>query len=137
MAAKRCQTAAKSVDSILPHADPFDVLALWSRADRGTAAHRKRAASRNPLEQLAQRVASSAELSTVVLRALAALPGPHAALLPRQEALNRIVKRVVNRTTRAAASRSAAVTVRSPRARRRRGSRALRAAHALSMHTPA
>jgi len=82
-----------SVDSILPQADPFDVLAVWSALAEG---RRIESGKHAEIADLAQRVASSSY--TVVVYEPAALPGPHAALLV--EALNRIVK-AVNRTTRA------------------------------------
>ncbi|SDR47649.1 formylmethanofuran dehydrogenase, subunit B [Paraburkholderia fungorum] len=90
--------------SLLPQADPFDVLAMWSAVAEGRTAdalHRdgdtvagQMAAT---LETLHARIAAARY--TVLVYEPAALPGPHEALLI--EALNRIVK-TINRTTRAA-----------------------------------
>jgi formylmethanofuran dehydrogenase subunit B len=96
------------VETLLPDAEPFDTLALWSalsegrdaaklsRTDDGPDDHASTAAA-TMLASLQARIASARY--TVIVYEPAALPGPHAALLI--EALNRIVK-ALNRTTRAA-----------------------------------
>ncbi|MEC5404547.1 formylmethanofuran dehydrogenase [Paraburkholderia sp. MPAMCS5] len=82
------------VDSILPDADPFDTLALWSAISDGRAPNAltddapHTTAALRTLEALQQRIASARY--TVLVYEPASLPGPHAALLI--EALNRIVK---------------------------------------------
>jgi formylmethanofuran dehydrogenase subunit B len=103
-------------ETLLPNAEPYDTLALWSaltegrdaatlgRNDGGAGHDTGTSASTGantgtaaPLAALQARIASARY--TVIVYEPAALPGPHAALLI--EALNRIVK-AVNRTTRAA-----------------------------------
>jgi formylmethanofuran dehydrogenase subunit B len=84
--------AQTRIDTLLPDADPFDTLALWSALVEG-----RDAGAASELASLHARIASARY--TVVVYEPAALPAPHAALLI--EALNRIVK-AVNRTTRAA-----------------------------------
>lgn len=87
-----------SVDSLLPGADLFDVLALWSALleGRGVAVLHDDSGAAQALATLIERVAAARY--TVFVYEPAALPGPHAALLI--EALNRIIK-ATNRTTRA------------------------------------
>ncbi|RKT21843.1 formylmethanofuran dehydrogenase subunit B [Paraburkholderia sp. RAU2J] len=90
--------------TLLPHADPYDTLALWSALAEGRAPEALHNDSTNAdpgaaatLAALQARIAAARY--TVLIYEPAALPGPHAALLI--EALNRIVK-AANRTTRAA-----------------------------------
>jgi formylmethanofuran dehydrogenase subunit B len=91
-------------ETLLPNADPFDTLALWSALAEGRApdalhndsSHADTGAAAT-LAALHARIAAASY--TVVVYEPAALPAPHAALLI--EALNRIVK-AANRTTRAA-----------------------------------
>lgn len=85
------------IDALLPDADPYDTLALWSavsEAREPTALHDDRT---NAAAALHARIAAARY--TVIVYEPAALPGPHAALLI--EALHRIVK-AANRTARAA-----------------------------------
>ncbi|WP_233836365.1 formylmethanofuran dehydrogenase [Paraburkholderia sp. ZP32-5] len=101
--------AQTRVEAVLPDAEPYDTLALWSalsegrdaatlgRADEGARDNTGTAATVATLASLQARIAAAHY--TVIVYEPAALPGPHAALLI--EALNRIVK-TVNRTTRAA-----------------------------------
>ncbi|MFL9961841.1 formylmethanofuran dehydrogenase [Paraburkholderia sediminicola] len=93
-------------ETLLPHADPYDTLALWSALGEGREAGLWRhhsdgndaaASAAATLASLQARIASARY--TVLIYEPGALPGPHAALLI--EALNRIVK-AANRTTRAA-----------------------------------
>jgi formylmethanofuran dehydrogenase subunit B len=93
-------------ETLLPHADPYDTLALWSALGEGRepgGLHRdsnSNDADASPaatLSSLQARIASARY--TVLVYEPGALPSPHAALLI--EALNRIVK-AANRTTRAA-----------------------------------
>ncbi|KXU83050.1 formylmethanofuran dehydrogenase [Paraburkholderia monticola] len=84
--------APTRIDTLLPDADPFDTLALWSALAEG-----RNASAATELASLQVRMAAARY--TVVVYEPAALPAPHAALLI--EALNRIVK-AVNRSTRAA-----------------------------------
>jgi formylmethanofuran dehydrogenase subunit B len=90
--------AQARVDSILPGADLFDVLALWSALleGRSVAALHDDSGVARELAALIERIATARY--TVFVYEPAALPGPHAALLI--EALNRIIK-AINRTTRA------------------------------------
>jgi formylmethanofuran dehydrogenase subunit B len=91
-------------ETLLPHSDPYDTLALWSALAEGRApealhndsSHADPGAAAT-LAALQARIAAARY--TVLVYEPAALPGPHAALLI--EALNRIVK-AANRTTRAA-----------------------------------
>jgi len=94
------------VETLLPDAEPFDTLALWSALNEGRAA----ATLNRPDDGAGDHTGTAAALAslqarsararyTVIVYEPAALPGPHAALLI--EALNRIVK-AMNRTTRAA-----------------------------------
>ena len=85
------------VESILPDADPFDTLALWSTiSDRRppTSLHQDVADAQDAQRTLAALQALQARIDaaryTVLVYEPASLPGPHAALLI--EALNRIVK---------------------------------------------
>ncbi|SMG59796.1 formylmethanofuran dehydrogenase [Paraburkholderia susongensis] len=114
--------AQTRTETLLPHADPFDTLALWSALSEGrepaalqrddgshdgsghdasgndtTADARPDATPAATLASLQARIAAARY--TVVVYEPGALPGPHAALLI--EALNRIVK-AANRTSRAA-----------------------------------
>ena len=87
------------IETVLPDADPFDTLALWSALGEGreaTALHDDGTGAAQALATLQARIAAARY--TVVVYEPAALPGPHAALLV--EALNRIVK-AANRTARA------------------------------------
>lgn len=89
------------IEAILPNADPFDTLALWSALSEGRAPHAWQAQGNDSgaaeaLAALQARIAAARY--TVLVYEPAALPGPHAALLI--EALNRIVK-AANRTVRA------------------------------------
>jgi formylmethanofuran dehydrogenase subunit B len=89
--------------TLLPHADPYDTLAVWSALGEGRepgALHTDDDDESSPaatLSSLQARIAAARY--TVVVYEPSALPSPHAALLI--EALNRIVK-AANRTTRAA-----------------------------------
>lgn len=80
-------------ESVLPNAEPFDMLARWSALveGRGTGIA-------NELAALTERILAAKY--TAFIYEPAALPGPHAALAI--EALGRIVK-AINRTTRAGA----------------------------------
>lgn len=95
--------APTRTQTLLPDADPFDTLALWSALGEGREPGALHNDSRHnddttaALAALRDRIAAARY--TVVVYEPAALPGPHAALLI--EALNRIVKDA-NRTTRAA-----------------------------------
>jgi formylmethanofuran dehydrogenase subunit B len=94
-------------ETLLPDADPFDTLALWSALAEGRAPDALHRDSSNAdsgggaalaaLQALQARIAEASY--TVFVYEPATLPAPHAALLI--EALNRIVK-AANRTTRAA-----------------------------------
>jgi formylmethanofuran dehydrogenase subunit B len=93
-------------ETLLPHADPYDTLALWSALGEGRepgGLHRDSngndadASPAATLSSLQARIAAARY--TVLVYEPGALPSPHAALLI--EALNRIVK-AANRTTRAA-----------------------------------
>ncbi len=87
------------IDAILPDADPFDTLALWSALCEGREADALQDNGTGAAEALAALQARIAAAHyTVLVYEPAALPGPHAALLI--EALNRIVK-AANRTVRA------------------------------------
>jgi formylmethanofuran dehydrogenase subunit B len=90
--------------TLLPAADPYDLLALWSALAEGrtpdvlhNGSNGVDASTVATLASLHARIAAARY--TVLVYEPAALPGPHAALLI--EALNRIVK-AANRTTRAA-----------------------------------
>jgi formylmethanofuran dehydrogenase subunit B len=93
--------------TLLPAADPYDTLALWSALAEGRTPDALHNGSNNVDSGATATLATLASLHariaaaryTVLVYEPAALPGPHAALLI--EALNRIVK-AVNRTTRAA-----------------------------------
>ena len=88
------------IDTLLPDADPYDTLALWSALAEGRDASALRHGDGSHIEALASLHARiAAARYAVVVYEPAALPAPHAALLI--EALNRIVK-AVNRKTRAA-----------------------------------
>ncbi|MFL9891087.1 molybdopterin-binding domain-containing protein [Paraburkholderia sp. RL17-381-BIF-C] len=87
------------VEALLPHADPFDTLALWSALAEGREAGTLQDDGTGAAQALATLQARIAAAHyTVLVYEPAALPGPHAALLI--EALNRIVK-AANRTVRA------------------------------------
>ncbi|NML30481.1 molybdopterin-binding domain-containing protein [Paraburkholderia antibiotica] len=95
-------------ETLLPDADPYATLALWSALAEGhDAATLNRDANANASQGNDNPAATLATLHarilaaryTVVIYEPGALPAPHAALLI--EALNRIVK-AANRTTRAA-----------------------------------
>lgn len=90
--------AQARVETVLPDADPYDTLALWSALVEGHRADTlpDPSGSANALAALAARVAAARY--TAFVYEPAAWPAPHAALLI--EALQRIVK-AVNRTTRA------------------------------------
>ncbi|HEY2023772.1 formylmethanofuran dehydrogenase [Paraburkholderia sp.] len=98
--------AQTRTEALLPDAEPYDTLALWSALNEGRDAATLSRHDGGPgddtgtavtLASLQARIASSRY--AVIVYEPAALPGAHAALLI--EALNRIVK-AVNRTTRAA-----------------------------------
>ncbi|MBC8746210.1 MULTISPECIES: formylmethanofuran dehydrogenase [Paraburkholderia] len=90
--------AQTRIDTLLPDADAYDTLALWSALAEGRdAGALRQGAGSDALASLHARIASARY--TVVVYEPAALPAPHAALLI--EALHRIVK-AANRTTRAA-----------------------------------
>ncbi|KAA1008134.1 formylmethanofuran dehydrogenase [Paraburkholderia panacisoli] len=98
--------AQTRTETLLPHADPYDTLALWSALGEGREAaawhhdsngNDTDASVATTLASLQARIASARY--TVLVYEPGALPSPHAALLI--EALNRIVK-AANRTTRAA-----------------------------------
>jgi formylmethanofuran dehydrogenase subunit B len=87
------------VEKILPDADPFDTLAVWSALGAGRAPealHGVAAGTAATLAALQARIAAARY--TVLVYDLGGLPGPHAALLI--EALHRIVK-AANETVRA------------------------------------
>ncbi|MFM0012445.1 formylmethanofuran dehydrogenase [Paraburkholderia sediminicola] len=87
------------VEAILPDADPFDTLALWSALCEGRRPNALQDNGTGAAEALATLQARIAAAHyTVLVYEPAALPDPHAALLI--EALNRIVK-AANRTVRA------------------------------------
>ncbi len=87
------------IEALLPHADPFDTLALWSALAEGREAGTLQDDGTGAAQALATLQARIAAAHyTVLVYEPAALPGPHAALLI--EALNRIVK-AANRTVRA------------------------------------
>lgn len=92
-------TAATHADALLPEADPFDTLALWSAILEGrepnALAH---ADTAHTLQALTDRI--RAARYTALVYEPAALPGPHNALAI--EALHRVVK-TLNRTVRAGA----------------------------------
>ena len=86
------------IEAILPDADPFDTLALWSALGEGHEASALRddgTGAAKALATLQERIAAAHY--TVLVYEPAALPVAHAALLI--EALNRIVK-AANRTVR-------------------------------------
>jgi formylmethanofuran dehydrogenase subunit B len=84
--------------SILPNADPYDVLAVWSALAEGRSADALRAGHGDAefIATLHERIVQ-AKYTAIVFEP-AALPAPHAALLI--EALNRIVKSI-NKSSRA------------------------------------
>jgi formylmethanofuran dehydrogenase subunit B len=90
-------------ETLLPDADPYDTLALWSALAEGRAPdalHNDSCADTGAAAALAALQARiAAARYTVLVYEPAALPRPHGALLI--EALNRIVK-AANRTSRAA-----------------------------------
>ncbi|WP_343671952.1 formylmethanofuran dehydrogenase [Paraburkholderia heleia] len=91
------------VEAILPGADPFDTLALWSALSEGRAPGALGGAAGSSDNHAALTLAAlqariAAARYSVVVYEPAALPAPHAALLI--EALHRIVK-AANRTVRA------------------------------------
>ena len=91
--------ATTRIEALLPDADPFDILALWSALSEGRAPRALRDDGTGAAEALAALQARIAAAHyTVLVYEPATLPGPHAALLI--EALNRIVK-AANRTVRA------------------------------------
>ncbi|RAR56565.1 formylmethanofuran dehydrogenase subunit B [Paraburkholderia unamae] len=94
--------AQARVEAILPDADPFDTLALWSALSEGRAPGALRGGAAHPADAAGTLAALQARIAaaryTVLVYEPAALPGPHAALLI--EALHRIVK-AANRTVRA------------------------------------
>ncbi|SIT38532.1 Formylmethanofuran dehydrogenase, subunit B [Paraburkholderia ribeironis] len=97
--------AHTQTQTLLPHADPFDTLALWSALGEGRApgalhndtSNAADTSTAATLASLQERIAAARY--AVIVYEPGALPSPHAALLI--EALNRIVK-TANRTTRAA-----------------------------------
>ncbi|OLL31487.1 formylmethanofuran dehydrogenase [Burkholderia sp. SRS-W-2-2016] len=100
--------AQTRIETLLPDADPYDLLALWSALAEGRDAAALHGHGSDNAGSDANSVAEAlASLHTRILSARytvvvyepAALPAPHAALLI--EALHRIVK-AANRTTRAA-----------------------------------